>query len=92
MNVEVNNRVGVVISEAKRKELQAKLRAIQDADDNEQQSPAPSCPQAQPEASTRDRNAPSGAPAAAQDTILIMPGGEGVRVAAPGVGSATEIE
>ena len=37
VNVEVNNQVGVVVSEAKRKELH--LRAIQDDDDNERPAP-----------------------------------------------------
>jgi transposase-like protein len=65
----VNDQRTVVITEAKRKELQAKLKAIQDAHDNEQQSPAPSTPQAQPQANVGAGNAPSGASTAAQTTI-----------------------
>jgi hypothetical protein len=44
VNIAVNNQVGVVVTEAKRKELQEKLRAIQDAANRERQVSAPNHP------------------------------------------------
>jgi hypothetical protein len=83
VNVEVNNQVGVVVSEAKRAELQAKLKAIQDDDNSEEHGSAPiTLPslQTQPQASTGARNSPPEAYATAPASIFIMPGGEGVQV------------
>jgi hypothetical protein len=69
VNVAVNNQVGVVVSETKRKELQAKLKEIQDADDSEKQSSAPKvtppAPQVQLRANLGAENTPSGAQGAA---------------------------
>jgi hypothetical protein len=47
VNVAVNNQVGVIMTDEKRQELQAKLKAIQDADDNSKPSSRPSPPQTQ---------------------------------------------
>jgi hypothetical protein len=73
VNVEVNNQVGVVVTEEKRRELQEKLRAIQEDDNNsENLSPAPTTlplPQKQLQASVGAGNALSGAPRTAQTTI-----------------------
>ena len=79
----VNDQRTVVITEAKRKKLQAKLKAIQDADNSEKQSFAPTTPpspQAQLVAKVGAGNTRSGAPTTAQASIFIMPGGEGVSV------------
>ena len=73
VNVAVNNQVGVVVTEAKRAELQAKLRELQDGSDNsEKQCPAPitlPAPQTQPQANVGTENSPSGAPIAVQASI-----------------------
>jgi hypothetical protein len=55
VNVEVNNQVGVVVSEAKRREMQAQLRAIQDADDSEKHGCAQSHPSLVTNAATGER-------------------------------------
>jgi len=83
VNVAVNNQVGIVVTEAKRAELQAKLRELQDADTSEEQSSAPvtlSPPQTELLTNVGADNSPFGAHATAQTSIFIMPGGEGVSV------------
>ena len=60
VNVAVDART-VVVTEDKRKELQARLKAIQDDDDSAKSSPAPitlSAPQTQPQANVGAGNSP----------------------------------
>jgi hypothetical protein len=83
VNVEVNNQVGIVISEAKRKEMQAQLRAVQNADDSKKQGCAPltlASAQTQSQGNVVAGNSLPGAPATPQTSVFIMPGGEGVEV------------
>jgi hypothetical protein len=79
----VNDQRTVVVTEVKRRELQAKLRAIQDDDNDEKQSPAPltlPAPQTQLQADVGTKNSLPGAPVTAQTSVFIMPGGKGVQV------------
>ena len=82
VNVAVDART-VVVSEEKRRELQRQLKEIQDDDDSEEHGPAPmtlSGPQVPLQANVGPRNSPPRTSAAAQDSIFIMPGGEGIQV------------
>jgi hypothetical protein len=94
VNVEVNNQVGIVVSEAKRAELQAKLKALQDDDNSEEQSSAPQvtfpAPKTQPRSNVGAGSTPPGELATAQTSVFIMPGGEGVPL--PGLGAFFEYE
>ena len=86
VNVAINNQVGVVITPQKLQQLRERLKRLQESEDAEEQPLAKAAPitlpepQAQLQADVGARNGTSGAPAADQGSVLIMPGGKGVRV------------
>jgi hypothetical protein len=81
VNVAVNNQVGVVITPEKLEQLRDRLKRLQEEEEQEEKAlPTKAVPIPLPEANVDTGKAPSGAPTADQGSILIMPGGEGVRV------------